>query len=437
MRFSKLMLAMAPLLGAAHLAQAATQPLKLRDSSYTQVIERVVAMPNDATLTRAAGAHGLNVLNLTWEDTGRANASALGPNISDLTLQVRESVGGDAVRTHLLPVLRYPNFTDKTGDIAADKLWIRVGNQRKDGKLENVPLSQVLKHLRHYLSDPKGLHGSDDFSAARDTHYLVSAQHVFVPLAKTGKAEFNPVLFNYQSAPGSPAVLTLLVTRQGTSATIIENKPGDQTLQGWGQQLFFNNAGARTTFTAERRSAVTQRVASGETSAQDEGALDAGADMLMLVQVPLKHANRGALPGLAGAAASAAPDVMLSESSVDEDRRRGSDVEQAVLGHGEDIGPFYEMGNMKLERDPQFPVRVTIQFYRATSNGQVNERDLAEVASTIQRVYDDADFVGSLVVPEGARTRPTDWVKDAPATNASWNPWTPPSRHRMKTAKGE
>ena len=28
---------------------------------------------------------------------------------------------------------------------------------------------------------------------------------MFLPIPKKGKAEFNPVLFNYQSAPGSPA----------------------------------------------------------------------------------------------------------------------------------------------------------------------------------------------------------------------------------------
>lgn len=418
----------------ANAAGAAANPVQPRDPQYGSAISRVVAMPQDGLVTSAAQRHGLNVLNVMWEDTGRAESSAVGPNISDLTLQVREPMGGDAVRTHLLPVIRYPNFTDKTGDLAADKLWIRVGNQKKGGALENVPLSRVLKSMRTYLTDPKGLRGSDDFTAPRDTHYLVSAQHVFVPLAKTGKAEFNPVLFNYQSAPGSPAVLTLLVTRQGTSATIIENKPGDQTLQGWGQQLYFNNAGQRTTFTAERKSAVKDRVESGKVEAQDAGALDAGADMLMLVQVPLKHANRGALPTVSMSAPSA-PSGLGKGATADEKVARRSDVEEAVLGHGEDIGPFYEMGNMALERDPQFPVRVTIQFYRATSNGVVSDQDMADVAKMISRVYADADFVGSLVVPEGPRNRPTDWIKDQPS-NTSWNPWNGQQRNPVQPVKG-
>ncbi len=406
---------------------AAAQVATGNEQTYSQVIQRVVAMPSDGDLQQRAGKFGLNVLDVLWEDTGRAGGSAIGPNISDVTLQVREPLGGDNVRTHLLPVIRFPNFTDKTGDIKAEKLWVRVGNQKKGGKLENVPLSKVLANLRDYLSDPKSLRGNDDFSAKRDSHFLVSAQHVFVPISKGGKAEFTPVIFNYQSAPGSPAVLTLLVTRQGMSATIIENKGGDQSLQGWGQQLFFNNEGQRTTFTAERKSDVKQRIETGKAQQQDAGAMDEGADMLMIIQVPLKHENRGYLSGLTddGCAACGAGGGQAMESEAAPSAvARSSNVEQAVLGHGDDIGPFHEMGNMKLQRDTQFPVRVTVQFYRATSNGVVDDNDMAAVAKMIKRVYDDADYVGSLVVPEGPRYRPTDWIKDQP--NVGWNPWNRP-----------
>lgn len=397
-----------------------------RAGDYGDVIQRVVSMPKDRELQTRANRVGLDVLNVLWEDTGRAAGSALGPNISDVTLQVREGLPGGELRTHLLPVLRFPNFTDRTGDLRADKLWVRVGNHKKGERRDAVSLATVLAHLRTYLSDPKSLRGSDDFTAPRDSHYLVSAQHVFVPVPKGGRAEFNPVIFNYQSAPGSPAVLVLLVTREGLSATIVENKPGDQTQQGWGQQLFFNHEGQRTVFTAERKSDVKARVEAGQGRAADAGALEEGADMFMVVQVPLRHEQRGLLQGLpmadVGGAAEGAPTASLAPAM-----RARSDVEKAVIGHGDDLGPFWEMGNMKLERDPRFPVRVTVQFYRATSNGVVSEQDLAEVKSTIDRVYADADFVGSLVVPEGPRHRPTDWIKDAP-DGGSWLPWRPVSR---------
>ncbi|MFT5353831.1 MAG: hypothetical protein ACI9KE_001031 [Polyangiales bacterium] len=290
-------------------------------------------------------------------------------------------------------------------------MWVRVGNQREGERLRNVPLREALSHLRAYLSNPNSLRGEDDFSAPRDTHYLVSAQHVFVPIQAVGQAEFNPVIYNYQSYPESPAVMTLLVTRQGTSATIVDNRSGDQSLQGWGQQLFFNHAGQRTTFTAERRSAVEARVESGETSAQDVGALDEGADMMMLIQVPLRQRNpRPQMPMM---------DMALGGMQMPTPSRRSeatgsagtSDVERAVIGHGEDMGVFREMGHMRLVRDERFPVRVTVQFYRATSNGVISAEDMADVRRSIDRVYEEGDFVGSLVVPRGQRTRPTDWIR--------------------------
>ena len=38
---------------------------------------------------RLAGKYGLNILNVTWEDTGRYQNSSVGPNISDVTIQVQ------------------------------------------------------------------------------------------------------------------------------------------------------------------------------------------------------------------------------------------------------------------------------------------------------------------------------------------------------------
>lgn len=389
----------------------------IRETPYAQVIEQVVAMPMDGDLQQRAARHGLNIVNVMWEDTGRSAGSSIGPNISDLTLQVRRSMQGGVV-SNVLPVLRYPNFTDKTADVKLDKLWVRVGNQHAGSQTVTVPLSEVLENMREYLTDPESLKGKGNFLAKRDTHALVSAQHVFVPIPRGGKAEFNPVLFNYQSAPGSPAVLTLLVTREGTSATIVENTPDPimSASGGWGQQLYFNNKGQRTVFTAERKSDVKKRIESGNAKPADAGALDEGADMLLLVQVPLVHRNVGFLGGFGGDGfadyAPAAAEMAMPSPPMSKSARGGvSDVEQAVIGHGDDMGPFNEMGGLELVRDERFPIRVTVQFYKATSNGVVNDQDLVSAAAAIDKVYASGDSVGSLVVPEGKRDRPTDWLK--------------------------
>ena len=39
--------------------------------SYRQVVERTQAMVSDSEARRLVGAFGLDILNVTWEDTGR------------------------------------------------------------------------------------------------------------------------------------------------------------------------------------------------------------------------------------------------------------------------------------------------------------------------------------------------------------------------------
>ena len=49
---------------------------------YARVVDQVAQMVNDATVQSGASRRGLAVQNVNWEDTGRAQGSALGPNIS-------------------------------------------------------------------------------------------------------------------------------------------------------------------------------------------------------------------------------------------------------------------------------------------------------------------------------------------------------------------
>jgi hypothetical protein len=403
---------------------------------YADVVRKVEAMVGDPVAREGARRRGLDVVNVMWEDTGRAEGSALGPNISDFTLQVRQRQENGQWLSALMPVIRFPNFTDRTGDVKADKFLIRIGNQ-KAGGLESVRLGDVLKNLDKFVSLPASLGGARDLTAPRDTHYLVSAQAVFLPIPKQGKAEFNPVLFNYQSSPGSPAVLTLLVTRQGTSVKVIDGSV-DRSPAGAGQELYFNAGGQKSAFTAERKADVEQRIAAqgGPKTEDDRSALAKGADVLFMVQIPLVHQQRGRLGGSLPAqdqpfAASAPKGAPMpqpkkedapadgAEGSANRRSREQSDVEQAVLGHGPSLGPYKEGIDKRLVRDPKFPIRITVQFYKATSNGVVNDKDLDLAAKNIGSVYEHADFVGSLVIPEGDARRPTEWQ----TIPNEWFPW--------------
>ncbi len=385
------------------------------DPEYLAAIERTAAMTWDQDAQRLASRYGLDVVNVMWEDTGRYYGSSVGPNISDVTIQVQHvnPERGDYDLT-LMPVIRYPNFTDLSADISPDKFYLMVGNEA-GGELASVSLTEYLTHIRRYLSDPSSWAGDrSSLLAPRDTHVLVSAQAAFLPVPQQGKAEFNPVIFNYQSYRGDPAVLVIVATREGTSATIIDNvRDAFPSGFSWGQRLFFNQNGERAGFTGQR---LSDFMAQDEhTSDTPDGTVEAagagGLNMVLLIQVPLKQKHP--LPSYGGEVLEMAP------MSAAEDGAR-SDVEAAVIGHGEVEGPFTEIDGLDIERDPDYPIRVTVQFYKATSNGVVSEADMAEIHTQIRRVYDDADYVGSLVV-DGPTDRPTEYEGDKEAPHGWWS----------------
>lgn len=383
---------------------------RAESNRYRGVIAKVAGMVDDQRVIDFARVRGLDVVNVTWEDTARYDDSAVGPNISDLTIQVLREVprkSGSRLEATLMPVIRHPNFTDKTGDVPIDKIRLLVGNE-KGAPLTEVPLAAYLGDLRRFLSKPASWAGEGrSLIAPRDSHVLVSAQAAFLPIPKTGEATFNPVLFNYQSGKKNPAVLAIVATREGTSATIIDNsRDGFEEGGVWGQRLFFNAHGEKASFTGTRLSdTAPEEVDTAALSLGDE----AGLNMVMLIQVPLKQkARRGVAVGSFGIG-------LMGTGSGGGGFGSGaiSDVEAAVIGHGAVEGPFVEVDELPIERDPRFPIRVTVQFYKATSNGVVSRRDMVQIQSQIKRVLKDADYVGSLVVGrrEGP-SRPTDWDGD-------------------------
>lgn len=372
---------------------------------YQEVVYRVAEMVWDSEVTRMASRHGLDVVNVTWEDTGRYSGSCWGPNISDMTIQVHSYRNGAENPTlTCMPVIRYPNFHDISADMDPDNFYMLVGNEI-DEELAPVSLTDFVDNLRYYLHDPDSWEGDENsLLCERDSVVLVSAQAVFLPIPSSGSATFNPVLYNYQSYEENPAVLTILVTREGTSVTVIDNSrdavPGSWS---WGQRLFFNQDGQRASLTGQRISDFrTDYQQNGGDPSEISG--DSNLNMVLLIQIPLKQSNpRGTWFDGVVCAESAAPMGAAEQSSL------RSDVEAAVIGHGELEGPFTEIDGLEIERDPEFPIRVTVQFYKATSNGVASKGDIDEIAAEIDRVYSEASYVGSLVVPDPGVYRPTDW----------------------------
>lgn len=379
------------------------------NDDYTTVVDRVANMTWDSGINEMISRYGLNIVNVTWEDTGRYYGSCWGPNISDFTIQVHHSdpATGDTMLT-CMPVIRFPNFNDISADLDPDHFFLLVGNEHGDD-LEPITLTDYVGHIRDYLHDPHSWRGRErSLLAARDSVVLVSAQAVFLPIQSDGEATFNPVLFNYESYEGDPAVLAILCTREGTSATVIDNSrdpvPGAWS---WGQRLFFNDDGMRASFTGERLSDFRD---DGRDHGQSVSAAgEEGLNMVLLIQIPLKQWNPQSTWF------DDACDMCCESAAPCAGAMARSDVEAAVVGHGDLEGPFTEIDGLRIRRDPSFPIRVTVQFYKATSNGIASEQDIREIYSQIQRVYDDGSYVGSLVVPDPGSYRPTDWDRHSVA----------------------
>ncbi|PKL44901.1 MAG: hypothetical protein CVV42_19240, partial [Candidatus Riflebacteria bacterium HGW-Riflebacteria-2] len=367
------------------------------DSDYEAVVKKVAGMTRDQQARELAQKYNLDIINITWEDTARDLGSSMGPNISDMTIQVHHGSKNNRQMT-CMPVIRFPNFTDKTADIPLGKLYARVGNE-KGQELKTIPLGALLEDPRPLMSNPSSWPGEGNMLLAqRDSHVLVSAQACFLPIPKGDEATFNPVIFNYQSYVGNPAVLAILVTREGTSMTIIDNQRDSvQNGGAWGQRLFFNLNGEKASLTGKRASdaaaaePVKTQQASEPTGRPTAPAVGktGGDNMVMLIQVPLKFKPQPR---------SESKGIAFEDSYSDSEAV--SNVEEAVIGHGEIEGPFTEMDNQAIERDDRYPIRVTVQFYKATDNGVVSEEDIKSIKEQIDQVYADGSYVGSLVVPD-------------------------------------
>jgi hypothetical protein len=406
------------------------QKLSPKDAAeYQRTIAATANMVCDAQTRALVQKYGLDIVNITWEDTGRYKNSAVGPNISDMTIQVGfEDPTTEEFEVTCMPVIRYPNFRDLTCDLDPRDFTLLVGNHKGE-PLRRVSLYDFLADPLPYLTNPNSwwdpLFGFSEHSqkrsllAPRDTRVLVSAQACFLPIPKSGKATFNPVLFNYQSKKGDPAVLTILATREGTSVTVIDNER-DAFRSGsvWGQRLFFNANGQRASLTGERESDFVAK--GGDQTSPTPGVPGqsretSGLNLVLLIQVPLKQQPPPAPRAKTSFEETDFPPAVAFAPSF------RSDIEDVIIGHGKLEGRFTEIDNLAIERDERFPVRVTVQFYKATSNGVATEADIAAIKANIERIYVQSEDAGSLVTGgktgrvteyEGAKVQPTDWWED-------------------------
>jgi hypothetical protein len=150
-------------------------------AAYCQAVAKTAAMVSDPEARQLADRYGLDILALTWEDTGRYKNSAVGPNISDMTIQVAaRDPRTERLSVTCMPVIRFPNFSDRTCDLDPRDFTLLVGNERPgrgEPELKRISLYEFLENPTEYLTEPSAWRGPRRSLLApdRDSKVLVSA----------------------------------------------------------------------------------------------------------------------------------------------------------------------------------------------------------------------------------------------------------------------
>ncbi len=330
------------------------------------LVQTIARLDHDPTSAARLHALGLHLTHVCCEDSVHTRGPARGTSISDTTIQVSSRRQGQHFTTSM-PAIRFPDFADRSVDVPLAAIRLQVGNHRGE-PLRTIGLHEYLGDLRSQLGHPDSWAGAaTSLLAASDSHVQLRAQACPLPVSRTGLTTFTPVVFNARARPGAPAVLALLATPEGTSATIVDNQRNRIRL---GQRLFQNNHGQRKTFTSPL------------SPAPDHPAL-------VLIQVPLRqpppppapHSNWDILPM--------------------EPERGTRKVDPIVLDPRTFEGPFIEVAGLTIERDERHPITVTVQFYQPTDEPELHDEALLELAAQIERIYTtkDPNPITTLIAP--------------------------------------
>lgn len=389
-----------------HASAASLDRLKfdVNHFAYAAMVKDVAGLAGWQSPARdAAQAEGLDIVSVSWDDPSRVGTnSPWGANIIDASLSVEMADAKTGETTSaLMPIVRAPNLQDVTADIDMDNFKINVGNARGE-PLRQISLRQALEKPWELMTDPdkwplRDANGSKVglYAPGTDSQALVAAQSSLLPVSKEGgQATFTPsaysyTSFNHDEHGPQPTVLTLMVTREGTSMEILGD---DEEKVGFGaDRLHFNENGQRAPLTAER---AAQSSVAVDTSGNGQGNADQ-ANRILFIQVPLipEHTRPRWGGGiLESVAFRAAP---------------GPDLDDAVIGHGPTEGPYSEEMGKGWKRDTDVPVRVTVQFAKTLSDPKsLDAAALKGIRAEIDAVYENASRVGSLVMTGDSPTPP-------------------------------
>lgn len=309
-----------------------------------------------------------------------------GPNISDMTLY---SNGKNC------NVIRRPNFADITVDHSMDNFYVTVGNE------DNTPLRKI--KLSEYLSSIKEL----TMDVKEDEKLLCSTQ-ACVLNDTSNEVSFNVRLFNYQTTTENPAVLVIISTNQGTSAQVLDAKTTD---------VLFNKNGRKFDFVAERLK--EERIRLGKNTEAPMTSEEKERNVIFVYQIPLvvpKKEPRKMITmdcELEDQCEMMDSFDMLEEQSVvclslsTEKKRKSKGFDNAMLRVSKnDKGEFKGLRGKTLQRDTNYPIRCTLQYYWLTDDMNMSEELVKTVSTQLNKFYDNSENKSSLVT--GDTDRPTE-----------------------------
>jgi len=340
-----------------------SNPLAEAHHTLAQAAARLHVAPAMAARLRALGLH---LTHVRCEDSVRRTGPARGAEIGDMTLQVHSRRQGQQFATSM-PVLRVPDFADRSVELALAAVRVRVGNHRGE-PLRTIGLDEYLGDLRSHLSRPDSWAGASLLTAS-DDRVEVRAQACCLPVPHGGLAAFMPVVCPPRSWPGAPAVLAIVATRDGTSATVVDHRRDRTSISGRdGQYLLHNSDGQRVPLTV-----------GGPLPPAD------GRGAVVLIQVPLRQPPPP-------------PDPYANYDLIPYEPTPGiHDEKPFVITTRALRGPYIEIDGLALARDELRPICVTVQFYRPISTLLPDEDALVGLGAQIERVYSDAAVIGSLL----------------------------------------
>lgn len=380
----------------------------LNRNSNSVIFNDIKNLASNNKVRSSAKSYGMDIMNVAWEDTARNKGSCFGPNISDMTLNVNG---------FNMPIIRKPNYADITSDQDIMNFNVVVGNERNSEK-KLISFKEYLENIDTYTKNDQ----LKSMYLERDSKILTSAQACILPLENNTEVEFNVKLFNYQSY-SEPAVLVIVASSEGTSAQIVT---------GSECTLYFNKNQQNANFIAERLSDDRKR-----RGVSLEGPMtneEKQRNALLIFQVPLKIISRktsfwdgkeGMVLGCDnnnyisnnyGSYYSSGEGFDINDYNIKNEYnteilyKKNIGFENAVIKTSTGFGKFIGTNNKHLERDPKFPIRCTVQYYKITDTTDISDSMIKEISDQINKQYNmtSLDNKGSLVTENSNRiTEPT------------------------------